>query len=106
MFYGKKRFNFVFIGAGSSVNAPWEPPVTCFDVLNAILCTTLWISAIDGEVKAAAEQIGDGFPRLRDLNYRGSRIHDRDWEDKYLSHRLRLQSRTIRLPAGTARRIF
>ena len=48
----------------------------------------------------------DQFPRLRDLNYRHSWIHDRDWEDRYLSHRLRLQSWTIRLPGGTARMIF
>ena len=31
-----------------SVNAPWEAPVTYFDALNAILCTTLWISGLDG----------------------------------------------------------
>ncbi len=41
----------------SSVNTPWEPPVTYFDVLNAILCTTLWISAIDGVEMNAFGQI-------------------------------------------------
>lgn len=32
----------------SSVNTPWEPPVTMFDALNSILCTTLFISGLDG----------------------------------------------------------
>ncbi|MBQ4044712.1 MAG: hypothetical protein IJD06_12030, partial [Clostridia bacterium] len=32
----------------SSVNTPWEPPVTSFDVMNAILSTTLFISGLDG----------------------------------------------------------
>lgn len=31
-----------------SVNTPWEPPVTYFDALNMILCTTLFISGLDG----------------------------------------------------------
>ena len=31
-----------------SVNTPWEPPVTMFDALNSILCTTLFISGLDG----------------------------------------------------------
>ncbi len=31
-----------------SVNTPWEAPVTMFDALNAILCTTLFISGLDG----------------------------------------------------------
>ena len=31
-----------------SVNTPWEPPVTFFDAMNAILCTTWWISGLDG----------------------------------------------------------
>jgi len=32
----------------SSVNTPWEAPVTFFDALNTILCTTLFISGLDG----------------------------------------------------------
>lgn len=32
----------------SSVNTPWEPPVTYFDALNMLLCTTLFISGLDG----------------------------------------------------------
>lgn len=32
----------------NSVNTPWEPPVTMFDALNSILCTTLFISGLDG----------------------------------------------------------
>ena len=32
----------------ASVNTPWEPPVTMFDALNSILCTTLFISGLDG----------------------------------------------------------
>lgn len=36
-----------------SANTPWEPPVTMFDALNSILCTTLFISGLDGvEVNA------------------------------------------------------
>ena len=31
-----------------SVNTPWEAPVTYFDALNMILCTTLFISGLDG----------------------------------------------------------
>lgn len=31
-----------------SVNTPWEAPVTMFDALNTILCTTLFISGLDG----------------------------------------------------------
>lgn len=31
-----------------SVNTPWEAPVTLFDALNTILCTTLFISGLDG----------------------------------------------------------
>lgn len=32
----------------NSVNTPFEAPVTMFDALNTILCTTLFISALDG----------------------------------------------------------
>jgi len=32
----------------SSVNTPWEAPVTMFDALNSILCTTWFISGLDG----------------------------------------------------------
>ncbi len=32
----------------NSVNTPWEPPVTLFDAMNSILCTTLFISGLDG----------------------------------------------------------
>jgi len=31
-----------------SVNTPWDPPETMFDALNTILCTTLFISGLDG----------------------------------------------------------
>ena len=31
-----------------AVNTPWEPPETMFDALNTILCTTLFISGLDG----------------------------------------------------------
>ena len=40
------RYNLARIIA--SVNTPWEPPVTFFDAMNAILCTTWWISGLDG----------------------------------------------------------
>lgn len=37
----------------NSVNTPWDAPVTMFDALNSILCTTLFISGLDGiEVNA------------------------------------------------------
>lgn len=36
-----------------SANTPWDAPVTMFDALNTILCTTLFISGLDGiEVNA------------------------------------------------------
>ena len=46
------------------------------------------------------------FPTLRDLNYKGSWIHANTLEDNFLSHRLRLQTWTIRLPKDTPRKIF
>lgn len=48
----------------------------------------------------------DQFPALRDLKYAGTWCHCVSLEDRYLSHRLRLQSWTIRLPQGTERKIF
>jgi hypothetical protein len=33
-------------------------------------------------------------------------MHTKEFEDRYLSHRFRLQSWTIRLPKGTERKIF
>ena len=47
----------------------------------------------------------DQFPFLRDLSYKGSWVHCASFEDRYLSHRFRLQSWTFRLPGGTERRI-
>ena len=46
------------------------------------------------------------FPRLRSLRLKGSWVHSPDFEDAYISDRLRLQSWTIRLPKGTMRKIF
>ncbi len=40
------RYNLARIA--DSVNTPWEPPVTLFDAMNSILCTTLFISGLDG----------------------------------------------------------
>lgn len=40
------RYNLQRIVA--SINTPWEPPVTLFDAMNTILCTTLFISGLDG----------------------------------------------------------
>lgn len=40
------RYNLLRIA--HSVNTPWEPSETMFDALNAILCTTLFISGLDG----------------------------------------------------------
>ncbi|MBQ4050955.1 MAG: hypothetical protein IJD13_04940, partial [Oscillospiraceae bacterium] len=46
------------------------------------------------------------FPHLRDLNLKCSWVHSPDFEDRWLSDRLRLQSWTIRLPKGSPRKIF
>ncbi len=43
---GDARYNLERIA--NSVNTPWEPPVTLFDAMNSILCTTLFISGLDG----------------------------------------------------------
>lgn len=48
----------------------------------------------------------DQFPILKTLNHKGNWIHSKDFEDKYLSDRMRLQSWTYRLPANTQRKIF
>lgn len=48
----------------------------------------------------------DEFPRLKKINYRGSWIHMKSFEDRYLSSRARLQSWTISLPKDTKRRIY
>lgn len=48
----------------------------------------------------------DQFPELRDIQYKGSWVHTKSFEDRYLSKRFRLQSWTIRLPANTDRKIF
>ncbi|MBQ9783206.1 MAG: hypothetical protein IJW44_01655, partial [Clostridia bacterium] len=48
----------------------------------------------------------DQFPFLRDLSYKGTWCHCESFEDRYLSHRFRLQSWTFRLPKGTERKIF
>ena len=58
-------------------------------------------------VKPASWQIDmDQFPKVRDLNLKGSWIHSLDFEDRYISHRFRLQSWTYRLPQNTKRTIF
>lgn len=49
-----------------SANTPWEPPETTFDALNAILCTTLFISGLDGVEMNAYGQLD----RLIDPFYR------------------------------------
>ena len=46
------------------------------------------------------------FPRLRDLKLKGTWIHSPDFQDRFVTDRLRLQSWTIRLPKGTKRKIF
>lgn len=49
-----------------STNTPWEAPVTMFDALNAILCTTLYISGLDGiEVNAYGQVDRDIEPFYR-----------------------------------------
>lgn len=40
------RYNLTRIA--QSINTPWEPPQTMFDALNTLLCTTLFISGLDG----------------------------------------------------------
>ena len=46
------------------------------------------------------------FPTVRDMDLRGTWIHDDSFEDTYLSERFRLQSWTYRLPKNTPRKIF
>ena len=48
----------------------------------------------------------DQFPGVRDMNLKGRWIHADTFEDRYLSHRYRLQSWTYHLPKGTQRKIF
>ena len=46
------------------------------------------------------------FPKLKTLNFKGGWVHSDDFEDNFVSHRMRLQSWTIRLPKGSYRKIF
>ena len=49
-----------------SANTPWDAPVTMFDALNTILCTTLFISGLDGiEVNAYGQIDRDIEPFYR-----------------------------------------
>ncbi len=48
----------------------------------------------------------DQFPEYRDTQYKGTWVHCKSFEDRYLSHRGRLQSWTIRLPKDTDRMIY
>jgi len=69
------------------------------------------LAVLDGEdtvtVTPAAWQIDlSEFPSFKRVNYNGTWVHTNEFEDKYVSERGRLQSFTIRLPKGTARRVF
>ncbi len=58
-------------------------------------------------IKPASWQIDmSQFPKVRDLDLKGSWIHSDKFEDKYLTDRFRLQSWTYRLTKGTKRTIF
>ena len=46
------------------------------------------------------------FPKLKTLNFKGGWVHSDDFEDNFVSHRMRLQSWTIRLPKNSKRKIF
>ncbi len=48
----------------------------------------------------------DQFPEQRDMCYKGTWVHTKSFEDRYLSDRFRLQSWTFRLPKNTDRKIF
>jgi hypothetical protein len=48
----------------------------------------------------------DEFPDFRDTVYKGTWMHCKDFEDRYITQRGRLQTWTVRLPAGTPRKIF
>ncbi len=66
------------------------------------------LSALCGEEEITVEpgewQLDlDEFPGIRDLAYRGTWMHCKDFEDAHLSRRFRLQSWTFRLPKGSAR---
>ena len=62
----------------NSVNTPWEPPVTMFDALNSILCTTLFISGLDGVEMNAYGQLD----RLLDPFYQKDLNEGRITEDE------------------------
>lgn len=46
------------------------------------------------------------FPHIKDASFKGTWMHSKDFEDKYITDRLRLQLWTVRLPKGTYRKIF
>ena len=48
----------------------------------------------------------DEFPELRDTVYKGSWVHSKNFEDRYITKRGLLQTWTVRLPAKTPRKIF
>lgn len=48
----------------------------------------------------------DQFPELRDTVYKGSWMHCKNFEDRFITKRGLLQSWTIRLPKDTPRKIF
>ena len=48
----------------------------------------------------------DQFPEFRDTVYKGTWVHSKDFEDRYITSRGRLQTWTVRLPANTPRKIF
>ena len=82
-------------------------PIGPRDLLDALLAFLLDESEAYTVTPSKDWQIDlDQFPALRDLSYKGSWIHTSALEDNYLSHRLRLQSWTIRLPKGSDRFIF
>ncbi|MBR2722478.1 MAG: hypothetical protein IKB75_06885 [Clostridia bacterium] len=70
------------------------------------------LAILDGEESYTVEpnsawQIDlDQFPEYRDTYYNNRWIHCKEFEDRYLADRFRLQSWTIRLPKGTDRFIF
>lgn len=41
----------------NSPNTPWEPPVTLYDAMNTLICTTLFLSGLDGEESHAYGQL-------------------------------------------------
>ncbi len=91
-----------FLPASLRVGSQTIGPADWLRAALAILCGAEEATITPGPWQIDLNQ----FPSLRDLTHKGTWIHAPSMEDRYLSDRFRLQSWTIRLPKGSARKIF